>query len=38
VIIDATEPKPSVAERIWKEVSERLCRAGAPVLSTPTVS
>ena len=24
VVIDATEPKPAVAERIWQTVSERL--------------
>ena len=36
--IDATEPKPHVAERIWREVSERLSPAGAPVLSAPTAS
>ena len=33
-----TEPKPHVAERIWREVSERLSPAGAPVLSAPTAS
>ena len=31
VLIDATEPKPAVAERIWKTVSERLDPATAPV-------
>lgn len=38
LLIDATEPKPHVAERIWMEVSERLSPAGAPVLSAPTAS
>jgi dTMP kinase len=31
VIIDATEPKPVVADRIWKAVNERLDPATAPV-------
>jgi dTMP kinase len=31
VIIDATAPKPEVAERIWKTVNERLDPATAPV-------
>jgi dTMP kinase len=31
VVIDATEPKPVVAERIWKTVNERLDPATAPV-------
>jgi dTMP kinase len=31
VVIDATEPKPAVAERIWKTVNERLDPATAPV-------
>jgi dTMP kinase len=31
VVIDATAPKPAVAERIWKTVSERLDPATAPV-------
>ena len=30
-MIDATEPKPAVAERIWKTVNERLDPATAPV-------
>ncbi len=29
VIIDATEPKPAVAERIWRNVNERLNSANA---------
>ncbi len=36
VIIDASEPKPRVAERIWNSVSERLSPAGAPTLSAPS--
>jgi dTMP kinase len=31
VMIDATEPKPKVAERIWKAVHERLDPATAPL-------
>jgi dTMP kinase len=31
VVIDATEPKPAVADRIWKTVNERLDPATAPV-------
>jgi dTMP kinase len=31
MLIDATEPKPVVAERIWRTVSERLDPATAPV-------
>ena len=31
VLIDATEPKPAVAERIWRIVGERLAPAPAPV-------
>lgn len=31
VMIDATEPKPKVAERIWKAVNERLDPAMAPL-------
>jgi len=31
VVIDATEPKATVAERIWKTVNERLDPATAPV-------
>jgi len=38
VIIDATEPKPRVAKRIWKEVSERLSPARARALTTPNAS
>jgi dTMP kinase len=36
VIIDATESKSRVAERIWNEVSERLLHASAPALSMPS--
>jgi dTMP kinase len=32
VLIDATEPKPQVADRIWKVVNERLDPAMAPVV------
>jgi dTMP kinase len=32
VIVDATEPKPQVADRIWKTVNERLDPATAPVM------
>ena len=38
VAIDATEPKPAVAERIWKVVVERLYSARAPGLPTGAVS
>jgi len=38
VLIDATEPKPAVAERIWKAVSERLAPAAATVLLTDAAS
>jgi thymidylate kinase len=31
VIIDATQPKPEVADRIWKAVNDRLQPATAPV-------
>ncbi len=31
VVIDATEPKPAVAERIWRTVTERLDPATAPI-------
>ena len=31
VVIDATEPKPTVADRIWKTVHDRLDPATAPV-------
>jgi dTMP kinase len=34
IMIDATEQKSTVAERIWKTVSERLSPATAPVLLT----
>jgi dTMP kinase len=34
IMIDATEQKSAVAERIWKTVSERLSPATAPVLLT----
>jgi dTMP kinase len=36
VVIDATEPKPVVAERIWKTVNERLDPATAPIALTGT--
>src|SRR5712692_7903163 len=38
ILIDATEPKPAVAERIWKTVNERLSPATAPVLLTGVAS
>ena len=31
MLIDATEPRPAVADRIWKVVSDRLDPATAPV-------
>jgi dTMP kinase len=31
VVIDATEPKAAVADRVWKTVNERLDPATAPV-------
>ena len=31
VVVDATEPKPFVAERIWRTVNERLSPATAPL-------
>ena len=31
VVIDATEPKPAVADRIWRTVYERLAPATAPM-------
>ena len=34
IMIDATEPKTVVADRIWKTVNERLSPAPAPVLLT----
>ena len=38
VMIDATEPKAAVADRIWKSVSERLLPAAAPGLLTVAAS
>ena len=38
VMIDATEPKAAVADRIWKTVSERLLPAAAPGLLTVAAS
>jgi len=38
VAIDATDPKPAVAERIWKVVVERLDSARAPGLPAGVVS
>jgi dTMP kinase len=38
VVIDATEPKPAVAERIWKTVHERLDPTTAPVVLASTAS
>lgn len=38
VVIDATQPKPEVAERIWKAVSARLEPATAPLALTGVVS
>ena len=38
VLIDATEPKGTVAERIWKIVSERLDPATAPALRAGAAS
>jgi dTMP kinase len=38
IMIDATEQKSAVAERIWKAVSERLSPATAPVLLTGVAS
>jgi dTMP kinase len=38
VVIDATEPKPEVAERIWKTVCARLDPATAPVTLTSAAS
>jgi dTMP kinase len=34
VLIDTTEPKPVVADRIWKTVSDRLAPATAPIALT----
>jgi thymidylate kinase len=33
VVIDATEPKQAVADRVWKTVNERLDPATAPMHS-----
>jgi dTMP kinase len=38
IMIDATEPKPTVADRIWKAVNERLSPATAPALLTGVAS
>ena len=38
VMIDATEPKPQVADRIWKVVNERLDPATAPVVLVDAAS
>jgi dTMP kinase len=38
IVIDATEPKPQVAERIWKIVCERLDPFSAPMVLTNTAS
>jgi len=38
IMIDATEPKPVVAERIWKTVNERLSPATAPAMLTGLAS
>jgi dTMP kinase len=38
IMIDATEPKAVVADRIWKTVSERLSPATAPALLTVVAS
>jgi dTMP kinase len=38
ILIDATEPKPVVADRIWKSVNERLSPATAPILLTEAAS
>jgi dTMP kinase len=38
ITIDATEPKPMVADRIWKAVNERLSPATAPVALTGAAS
>ena len=38
LLIDATEPKAAVAERIWKSVSERLDPVSAPALRAGAAS
>jgi dTMP kinase len=38
IIIDVTEPKPAVADRIWKTVIERLSPATAPAVLTGVAS
>jgi len=38
IMIDATEPKTAVADRIWKTVNERLSPATAPALLTGLAS
>jgi dTMP kinase len=38
VVIDATEPKSAVAERIWRTVSERLGSASAPTVPAGAAS
>jgi dTMP kinase len=38
VLIDATEPRPAVAERIWKVVNDRLDPATAPIAFESTAS
>jgi dTMP kinase len=38
VLVDATEPKPAVAERIWRTVNERLSPATAPLTAAGLAS
>jgi dTMP kinase len=38
VVIDATEPKSAVADRIWRTVSERLNSASAPAVPAGAAS
>jgi hypothetical protein len=38
VVIDATEPKPAVADRIWRTVSERFDLASAAALPAGATS
>ena len=38
VVIDATEPKSAVADRIWRTVSERLDSASAPAVPAGVAS
>ena len=38
IMVDATEPKSAVADRIWKTVNERLSPATAPALLTGAAS